>query len=379
MIGHITKKGNKYYVVVPITDPTTGEKKNKWFSGYKNKREAEAARIEIISKLNNNTFVQPKKLTVKDYLKEWLKVYVEPNLSPTTTRGYRVNIEHHIIPYLGGIPLQQLKASNIQSLYNSLKESGKVNGEGGLSPRSVRYVHRVLREALQHAVQQQLIPRNIADDLALPQTKKYRPKVYTGEGIVKLLASVIDTEYETPIHLAALLGLRRGEVLGLQWCDVDFKNNCITIQRQLIPTPKGNIFKEPKTEDSVRSIQLSQRLVDVLKKERKKQLRNKLILGEKFVDNNLVCCHENGEMFSPSGFSHRFSELLKKNGLEHIRFHDLRHSVATAMLNANIPIKHASEILGHSNTSITMDLYSHVIDKKQKEIVETLDQAIFGK
>jgi len=378
MIGHIAKKGKKYYVVVPITDPATGEEKPKWFSGYRTKKEAETARIEIVSKLNNNTFVLPKKLTVKEYLEDWFKTYVEPNLSPTTVQGYKANIYRHTIPYIGGIPLQQLKAANIQEMYNTLKEKGRVDGKAGLSPTSIRYVHRVLREALQHAVKQQLIPRNIADDLTLPQVKKYRAKVYRPEEILTLLKCVKDNEYETVIYLAALLGLRRGEVLGLKWCDVDFRDKSITIQRQLLPTSKGVIFKDPKTEDSIRRLKLSERLVDILKKEKNKQKRNKLSLGKDYKDNNLVCCHDNGEMFHPSCLSRDFAEILKQNKLEHIRFHDLRHSLATNLLNTNTPMKVTSEILGHSNISITMDLYSHVTADTQKNALESLDKAVFG-
>lgn len=378
MIGHVAKKGKKYYVVIPIKDPVTGEEKQKWFSGYKTKKEAQDARIEIVSKINNNNFVIPKKLTVKEYLESWFKTYVEPNLSPTTVQGYKVNIFHHMIPYIGGIQLQQLKAVNIQEMYNTLKEKGRIDGKKGLSSTSIRYVHRVLREALQHAVQQQLLPRNIADDITLPQAKKYKPKVYKPEEIATLLQCVKNTEYETAIHLAALLGLRRGEVLGLKWSDVDFKNKSITIQRQLLPTTKGIIFKDPKTEDSIRTIALSERLVDILKKEKIKQKKQKLLLGKDYHDNDLICCKDNGEMFHPSSFSHDFAKILKQNNMEHIRFHDLRHSAATNMLNANIPIKLASNILGHSSVTITMDIYSHVINEKQKEAIETLDKSIFG-
>lgn len=183
---------------------------------------------------------------------------------------------------------------------------------------------------------------------------------------------------EVPIALAALFGLRRGEILGLTWDNIDFKNKTITIEKQLVPTSKGIQFQDPKSEDSIRTITLSENMIQILKRHVKRQQQNKLSIEQYNKEYNLINCKSDGTMIDPRKFSHNFANLLNEHKFEHIRFHDLRHSCATLMLSLNVPLKVTSQRLGHSTIGITADLYSHVLDDMQKEATDKIDSMIFG-
>jgi integrase len=207
-----------------------------------------------------------------------------------------------------------------------------------------------------------------------PSVKKYRGNVYDAEDIWKLFKAVENTELELPTAISCLSGLRRGEVLGLRWSDVDLKNCTITVSQQLLNTSEGLIFCSPKSEESQRTIKVPGLLLEFLKKQRKQQMDFQSMLGELYKKNNLVCCHQDGSPLHPSTLTKKFAKVLKENNLKHIRFHDLRHSNATLMLKANIPPKVASKMLGHSTVGITMDLYSHVLESMQSEATNAIDQ-----
>lgn len=378
MRGSIVKRGKTYSIVFMMEDSKTGKKKQKWVGGFKTKKEAEKALSEALYKVENGSYINPESITVSEYLTDWLKIYAEPNLSPTTIDGYRVNIQNHINPYIGNIPIQKLRPINIQELYNQLKANGRYDGKGGLSAKSILYVHRVLREGLEHAVCNQLLSRNPANDVKPPSVEKYSAQVMNSGEILTLLKAVKDSEYELPFALSALLGLRRGEVLGLQWSDINFNDQTININNQIIPTSKGIISKKPKSKDSIRSIPIPAVILKMIRKQQKHQMENKLICGQSYSDNNLVCCKVDGSPYSPTYFTKVFTKILKENGLKHIRYHDLRHSAATNMLKNGVDIKTVSTILGHSTIGITLDIYSHVENSMKKDALDKVQRAIFG-
>ncbi len=373
MKGCITKKGSKYWLVLDLGRDINGKRIIKWHSSYDKKPEAEKARIEILHSLQNNTYINPEKLLLGQYLRQWLSDY-EVNLAVKTIEGYRVNIEGHIIPCLGQIPLQKLQPVHIQQFYKEKLKNGRLDGKGGLSPKSVLYIHRVLREALNHAVKMQLIPRNVADMVETPkQRNTFKASFLNEKQVQELLLAFRETEIFLPVLLAVGVGLRRGEALGLQWKDIDFESNSITVNRSLLPSKNGVIFHEPKTEKSNRVVVVSKTIIEELQKKKDKQESYKQLLGKAYKNNDLVNCYNDGSPLNPASFSHSFSKILEKNELPHIRFHDLRHTNATLMLKSNIPAKVASERLGHSNIGITLDLYSHVMKEMQEEAAMKLD------
>lgn len=377
MRGSIKKRGSTYTIIVDMGRDSNGKRQQKWFGGFKKKKEAEKELVKVLSQLESNTFICPDKLELGEYLKQWFSDYVEANLAPKTIEGYRVNVEGHIIPELGKIPLQKLQPIHIQKFYKLKLEKGRLVGEGGLSPKSVLYIHRVLRQALNHAVKMQLIPRNVADCVEVPRQKVFKA-AYLNEGQVQnLLRAFKETNIYIAVLLAVGVGLRRGEAMGLQWKDIDFKSKIITISRSLLPSSKGLIFHTPKTENSQRHIVVPDSILDELELQKSKQDDFKALLGDGYRNNDLITCYEDGTPINPASASHTFARVLQRNGLPHIRFHDLRHTNATLMLKHNIPAKVASERLGHSNIGITLDLYSHVMKEMQEDAANKLDQALF--
>lgn len=379
MRGTILKRGKKWSIVVDIGKDIKGKRKQKWFSGFRTKKEAESELTKILHQLENNIFINPDKMTLAEYLRQWSADYVAINLAPTTRQGYKVNIEGHIIPHLGHIPLQKLQPMHIQGFYKEKIENGRLDGKGGLSAKTVMYIHRVLREALSHAVKQQIIPRNVADFVEVPKLKKYRATVLNEDGVQLLLETFKNTNYYIAVLLGVGVGLRRGEALGLQWKDIDFENKTIQINRSLLPTEKGLIFHDPKTEGSNRIIVVSNTIINMLLVAKEQQEKSKKILGEAYNDIDLVTCWDDGSPINPTTFSQSFGRTLKRNQLPHIRFHDLRHTNATMMLKQKVSAKVASERLGHSTIGITLDLYSHVLKEMQEEAANKLEELIFMK
>ncbi|OQB54108.1 MAG: Transposase [Firmicutes bacterium ADurb.Bin146] len=379
MRGTLIKRGTMWSFVVELGRDNKGKRKQKWYSGFKTKKEAEKKLAEVIHQIETNTFINPDKLTLEEYLKQWLSDYVEPNLTPSTIAGYKVNIEKHIIPSIGNIPLQKLQPAHVQKFYNEKIRNGRLDGKGGLSAKSVMYIHRNLREALSYAVKQQLIMRNVADMVELPKQKKFQATFLNEEEVQELLEAFKGTYCYVPVLLGVGLGLRRGEALGLQWKDIDFDNKTIQIRRSLIPTKDGLLFHDPKTEGSKRIIVAPETIINELKAVKEKQDKDKEVMGEAYNDMDLVTCYGDGSPINPTAFGHSFIRTLAKNKLKHIRFHDLRHTNATLMLKQNIPAKVASERLGHSTIGITLDLYSHVLKEMQEEAASKIEEIIFKK
>lgn len=376
MTGHIRKRalknGIKYQVIIEKGIDSKGKRLRDYYTVSGSKKDAERVLNEKINEGNKGCYIDPSQMTLEEHLSQWIETYAKPNLSPTTVRGYLVNIRNHTLPYLGSVPLQKLVPLQIQHMYDKLKAKN-------LSPRTIKYVHATLREALQYAVRMQLIPRNPADFVTLPKQVKYKAKAYEEDEAILLLEKAKDTDMDAPLHLAVGLGLRRGELLALRWNDIDFETNQLTISQNLVYVNGEYIFRQPKSEAGNRTIEMPSGLATVLKKHRKKQLEDKLFFGSEYKDNNLVCCKQDGSPYNPGSFSHKFEQFLKKHGLRQIRLHDLRHTNASLMLQYNVPAKVASQRLGHSTVSITLDLYSHVIGNLQTEAADKIDSGIFKK
>jgi integrase len=372
------QQNNNYtwYYYYFIEDPSTGEKKQKYKGGYKTKREATEAMKQINAELQNGDYVAPANLTLKQYLQKWLKDR-RKYLAPTSFDGYKINIEKHIIPSLGGIKLQHLEASDIERFYASKRTDGaRADGKPGrLSERSLAYIHRVLAKALKNAVVKKIIPKNAADGVEnKPKITRYNPLIYSVNDIIKLLDFVHKTNMEVPVALAGVMGLRRGEILGLKWSDINFNNKTLRIDRQLVYAKKTVIETNPKTENSRRTIVLPNSVIVILKRHKTYQDKTKKLLGTDYIDNDYVNCSENGRPFHPSGFSSKFAQLLRKIGMPHIRFHDLRHSAATNMLlDSSIPPKIVSIILGHSDIRTTLQIYCSVLEKSMQEAAQKIE------
>lgn len=369
-----------YYVSYRYIDNYTGKWKQTIKRGFVTKSNAQTFLLELQFGKDYNAFSSSGSLLVRNYLGEWLEAYAKINLRENTYIGYARIIEKHLIPHLGNVKLKELSSRHIDKMYSYLLQQGRADGKGGLSAKTVLYTHRVLNEALEHAVKKQLINRNpIKEVTNKPKPKRFRSNIYSAEEIANLLALIKNSPYEVPVALAAICGLRRGECLALGEKDIDATNGIIRINKQLLEVKNKAVFGEPKSEESNRKISAPKEVFDMIERQIVKNKENKRLLDHEYENNNLIVCQENGKPIRPVYFSKNFSKMITRNKLKPIRFHDLRHSCASIMLTSGVAMKTASQILGHSTIGITADLYMHVTDSNLKQAAQQVRDEIFGK
>ena len=346
-------------------------RKRKTFYG-KTKKEALEQLKKALFEQQQGTLVVGAQQTLAHYLNDWLKVH-KLAVRPRSYERYEAIVRLHLIPRLGNIPLQKLTAQHLDKLYAEKLESG-------LSPTTVTAIHTMLHTALEKAIRLGLLSRNVCDLVSPPRKihKEIRP--LSPEQVHQLLEAAKDHPQETLFILALATGMRRGELLGLKWQDIDLAKGILRVRRALTRMPTGLGYKEtePKTKMSRRSIALTLFALEALKKHEAKQLEMKVKAGAAWQDHDYVFCTPVGTHLSP-GYDVlvQFKKLLKKAGLPDIRFHDLRHSTATLLLTKGVHPKVVQEILGHSEISMTMDTYSHVLPTMQKDAMDWLND-IFG-
>ena len=330
---------------------------------------------EILHRLRTGTYVEINNLTVAEYFDHWLLTYCKPNLAPKTIHSYTSEINNHIKPKLGSIPLEKLTPLHLQSYYTQLLESGRLDGNGGLSPRSVLYQHRIIREALKHAFRWQLVSRNVADAVEPPRFKKKEMYFITREEVHDFLDEIKSHRDYAIIYTAIYTGMRQGEILGLTWENVNLVTKTVFVKQQLqYVAGEGYIFKEPKTPKSKRHIPLTTGMLTLLKEIKKEQAQNKLLLSSEYDDKNLIFCQENGKPLDATNLTKRFKTLARKNGHPEMRFHDLRHTCATLLLAAGVDPKRVQEILGHESFNTTMDTYGHVLPSMKRDAMDKLSE-----
>ena len=379
MKGSIYKRGRTWTLVydAPAGD---GRRRQVATGGFKTKREAEAALTDTLQRLQTGNFVEASKLTLAGFLDRWLDS-TRASVRPSTLEGYRVLVEAHIKPRLGSTPLQKLTPAQLNGFYADLLESGRCNGRGGLSARTVRYCHATIRKALGDGLKWGgLVSRNVAVAATPPKQRAAPPlRVWTVDELRAFLRHTEGDYYFPPLFLAATSGMRRGEVLGLRWTDLDLAAGRIAVRQSLVAVKGELIFSAPKTAKGRRNVALDERTVAVLKAHRKRVLEDRMTLGRGTPDaEGLVFTAPDGAPVNPESFSDHFTRLVKAASLPLIRFHDLRHSHATLALQAGVHPKVVSERLGHSTVAFTLDVYSHAIPAMQEEAAERVAVLVFG-
>ena len=379
MKGHIRPRGEGAWAIILDVgvDPETGRRRQKWHNFRGTKRAAEGERTRLLHELQTGAYVERSKLTMRDYLQRWLKDYALIKVSGKTYERYAEIVRCHLIPNLGQYGLSDLRPLQIQSYYSQSLLSGRRNGKGALSARTVLHHHRILHQALHQAVKWQLLARNPADAVEPPQPSKKEMLALDEGQTSKLLDAARSNRLLQPaVLLAATTGLRRGEVLALRWRDIDFESASLAVRRSLSQTKAGLSYKEPKTIKGRRTVALPGLLIEALRRHRAEQARARLMLGPAYEDNDLVCCRVDGKPFQPSSVTHEFIMLSRDCGLPNIHFHTLRHSHATLLLRRGVHPKIVSERLGHSTIGITLDVYSHVLPGMQEEAARQVDVAL---
>ncbi|MCX8032672.1 MAG: site-specific integrase [Thermoleophilia bacterium] len=377
MKGHIRKRGKSWAVVVELGRDSSGKRRQKWFIVDGTKAEAQAELARILHEMNTGLYAEPERLTVADYLKRWLTDYAKSNCSVRTYERYEELLEGYVVPRIGHLALTKLRPLHIQEMEASLLASGRQRRlEGkpeGLSARTVLHVHRVLRTALQQAVRWQLLVRNPADAVRPPRPTKPEIRVLDEAEMAVLLTAARDTRLYVPVLVALTTGLRRGELLGLRWQDVD--GETLRVAQTLVVTEDGLVFKPPKTCKSRRAVAMPQVTVEALKEHRRLQAEERLRLGQVWQDYDLVSPALDGRPWHPATFTCSFRDLCRRAGLQ-LRFYDLRHSHGAALLRSGVHPKIVSERLGHSTIGLTLDTYSHLLLDMQKQVANLIDESL---
>ena len=254
--------------------------------------------------------------------------------------------------------------------------SGRKDGKGGLSAQTVLHFHRLIHRALGQAVRWQLLARNPAEAVEPPRPQRTEMRVLEDAQIALLLKSLEGSRLHAPVLLAVSTGLRRGELLGLRWSDVDLERACLTVRCSIEQTKNGIRFKTPKTERSRRAVALPSFTVDMLRAHKREQTEARLKLGPAYQNDDLILPREDGLPWPPDSFSTAFAAFIRRSRLPHVRFHDLRHSHATQLLKQGVHPKIVSERLGHSKVGITLDTYSHVLPSMQEDAARKIDAAL---
>lgn len=358
------------------------DKRNQKFrSGFESRKEAEKALRELLHSADAEQFVDRHDATVQDFLEtKWLPAVAPPNLRESTWTSYAGELRRHVLPSLGSVPLQNLKVAHLNRLYTTLLTSGRKDGTGGLSARTVRYVHTILRKALSDAERWGLLQRNPADLADPPRRDTERQRrimqTWSAEELARFLDHARDDRLYAAWHLASTTGMRRGEVLGLRWSDVDFASSSLAIRQAYVSVNGRPRFSEPKTAKSRRGVELDRQTLQTLRDWQAVQDRDRREWGVAWEEYGLVFSRENGTPILPDGFTRSFRRLAASASVPLIRLHDLRHTSATLWLQAGVNPKIVSERLGHHSTAFTLDVYSHVVPGMQKHAAEEVAETI---
>ena len=338
----------------------------------KSEKEANTALRKMLREKEQGVLVAGSRQTVFAYFDEWLEKDHRHQVRVGTYANYRINLDTHIAPALGRIQLQKLTWEQVQAFYDDLIEEG-------LAPGTIKIIHGVLSCGLKAAVKRGLVARNVCDLVSRPSLPRHKVVPLTEEQARRLLDVVSGQMLEGLITLALATGIREGELLALHWEDINLDDGSLQVQHTIQRiSGHGLIESEAKTSGSRRKIMLPTFVVESLRRHHVRQLERRVNMGSKWVKDEFVFSNCYGGYKDANQLRLEFYRLLKAADLPLIRFHDLRHSAATILLGMGVHPKIVQELLGHSNISTTMDIYSHVLPSMQKEAMGKLDN-LFGK
>jgi integrase len=366
---------NHWAIIIEDKDRVTGKRKRVWHSFRGTKTEAKVEARRLLGDKDAGKRVDPKRITVAAFLDLWLE-HMQTRLLPRAHERYTEIARKNIVPLLGDIQLQKLQTVDIDGAYAKALTSGRRDGKGGLSPATVKYMHRILRQALQQAVGKwRWLVSNPADDASPPKVERKEMSALDPVETAELIEAARNERLFIAYLLGVMCGLRRGEVAALRWRSIDLTGSQLSVSTSIEQTSKAVREKLPKSGKG-RTVALLPMLVDELRQHRIRQSEHLLALGVRLTDDHHVVMREDGQSYQPRSLTHAFQIFRAKHGLDRIRLHDLRHTHATHLLAAGIHPKVAQERLGHSSIAITLDLYSHVMPGMQAQAAERVNDVL---
>lgn len=373
IVERVRKSGKRSFeiTVEGERDPLTGRRNRAYKTVSCSEKEAKKIMRRMITDMEQNKIVKKNHKTVEEWMEEWLDLYL-PNVEQTTRVGYKTKIRCYINPYIGDIQISSLRAEHVQKMVNGMLDKG-------LSSKNIRDTFNNINAAMKKAVVLRLIPYNPCEGVVLPKLKKYRAKVYDNQMIHTLLDTAEGTDMYLPILLGVTVGLRRGEMLALRWDNIDFKTNTIKVRWNMVNGENGIIIKAPKSEAGIRDIKVGDEVMAELKEARAQYMTDMLSYSYGFQNLNFVIRQEDGSPLHPDSMTRKWSRFLKDNNLPHIRLHDLRHSNATALIQAGVNPRVVQQRLGHSDVNITLNTYTHVLPEMDIDAAAKLDAIMLRK
>lgn len=367
-----TAKGTVYQLTIDYgKDPLTGERKREYKTIHGTKKQAEAELNRILAAVGNSNYtVNTSSMPLSAWMQQWLDLYCI-NVEESTLDNYIGQINRYILPELGKIPLNALHNHHVQAWINRLLDRG-------LSPKTIRNVYMNLQSATKKAVKLRMLNDDPCDGTDLPKCEKKEFTIYDAEELRVMLDHAQGTDMYFPLLLESIVGLRRGELLALRWDDVDFDEQVIHVHRNRIYANHKVFEKAPKSKAGIRDIAIGEQMVEIMKEEYRKYLRDKELYGYEFTDEGYVVRQDNGQPYHPDSWKNKWTRFMEAEELNPIRFHDLRHSNATALIEVGTDPKTVQQRLGHSTIAVTMDIYAHTTSKMKREAGQKMDTMFFG-
>ncbi|MDD6011995.1 MAG: tyrosine-type recombinase/integrase [Oscillospiraceae bacterium] len=385
MTGSLQVKRGKYYIVLNLYED--GERRKKWIATglpeRGNKRQAQQLLNDALHEYEYKQ-VEPEPNYAEttlftDYLQHWMEI-ANSRVDEVTFQGYKLLTERHIIPYFKQrrVMLSEVNRRMLQSYLNQKSRNGRLDGKGGLSPKSVRELKNLLHQQLNEAVREELIDVNPCTLLVLPKSDPPSAKFYSVKQLNDLLEAVRDEPLYPVIKTAVIYGLRRSELLGIKWDSIDFETDTLTIRHTVVKVTKTVEKDKTKSKSSHRSFPLIPEIREMFLDIQKEKQRNAKLMGRAYVKSDYVFCWPDGRPFSPDYVTQKFPKLLKQHGFPHIRFHELRHSCASLLINQGYTLKDVQEWMGHSDIGVTANIYGHLETKRKEEMASRMSSCING-
>ncbi len=377
--AHPRKSGGWEAIYYYDKDSITGKRKK--ISTYgRTKFETEERMLAKLTLLKRGDYIEPNHMTVERWFRHWLEVYASPKLKQSTYVSYRSSIENRIIPALGDIPISKLKIDTLQQFLNDEYNYGNQRKTGmPLSPKTMRNLQRLMHIVFQQAVHNELITKNYADFVVLPQTEHKEMRVLTQEESQRLFQAVLESSerHRVGILLCLSTGIRLGELAGLRWCDVDFQQGVLKIRQTLGRYPAKEIgrtkteivISAPKSQNSIRDIPIPAFLLPHLHTQ-----QTILQQEDSYRIDGFVVCSPTGGCAEPRWIQDTFHRLAKIAQISGANCHCMRHSFATRAIEAGMDIKTLSSILGHADVSTTLNYYAHTLDQQKRIAMELVSQ-----
>jgi integrase len=343
-------------------------RRRKFFYG-KTKEEVRRKLSRALHAIDVGTWTDSRGITVAEFLDQWLTEVVRPNVRPWTYKGYEVHVRLHLTPSIGHMPLDKLTPVHVQQLLNAKQREG-------LSAKSIRYIRGTLQTALNQAVRWELLTRNPASLVDGPRVGHYEIRPFTPEEARTFLTAMKGDRLEALYSVALTMGLRQGEALGLCWKEVDLEMGHLRVSQQLQRVDGETRLVEPKTPRSRRSLALPASIVRSLREHRDRQQSEREAAGATWTETGLVFTTPTGRPIDATKVSKDFHMHLDRAGLAQRRFHDLRHSCATLLLVQGVSPRVVMEVLGHSQISLTMNTYTHVVPELRRQAADRMDELL---